>query len=114
LLEELLPRFVTGGVVVSLFAIIGDLVRPKSLAGIFGAAPAVALASLGMAFGSHGGSYAATEGRSMVAGAVALGTYSLLIASVLFRHAGDTLFLTATAVMAWIVVALGIWWLVLR
>jgi len=113
-LEELLLRFAIGGVVVSLFAIVGDLVRPKSLAGIFGAAPAVALGSLGLVFGSHGGSYVATEGRSMVAGAMALGAYSLLTASLLFRHAGDTLLLTASAVMAWFVVALGIWWLVLR
>jgi hypothetical protein len=33
-----------GGVVVSAFALIGDLLKPKSFGGLFGAAPSVALA----------------------------------------------------------------------
>jgi hypothetical protein len=37
-----------GGVVVSLFAILGDTLKPKSFAGLFGAAPSVALATLGL------------------------------------------------------------------
>ena len=41
---EILARFVIGGVVVSVFALIGDVIKPKSFAGLFGAAPSVALA----------------------------------------------------------------------
>ena len=46
-MTEYLVRFLVGGVVVSAFAMFGDVLRPKSFAGLFGAAPAVALATLG-------------------------------------------------------------------
>ena len=39
-----------GGIVVSVFAMLGDMLRPKSFAGLFGAAPSVALATLCIAF----------------------------------------------------------------
>ena len=38
---ELIFRFIVGGLVVSLFAVIGDVLKPKSFAGLFGAAPSV-------------------------------------------------------------------------
>jgi uncharacterized protein DUF3147 len=47
-MREILIRFLIGGVSVSLFAIIGDLFKPKSFAGLFGAAPSVALATLAL------------------------------------------------------------------
>ena len=40
--------FFVGGVVVSLFAILGDPLKPKSFAGLFGAAPSIAPATLGL------------------------------------------------------------------
>jgi Protein of unknown function (DUF3147) len=43
-MTQFLIRFVIGGLVVSVFAICGDVLRPKSFAGLFGAAPSVALA----------------------------------------------------------------------
>ena len=46
---ERLLRAVIGGVVVSAFALLGDVFQPKRFAGLFGAAPSVALASLGLA-----------------------------------------------------------------
>jgi hypothetical protein len=45
-LLEYLLRFIAGGVAVSAFAAFGDAVRPKSFAGLFGAAPSIALATL--------------------------------------------------------------------
>ena len=65
-----LLRFFIGGAIVSAFAIIGDILKPKSFAGLFGAAPSVALATLAMTAVSDGPFYAAIEGRSMMAGAV--------------------------------------------
>jgi hypothetical protein len=44
--DDLLVRFFLGGIVVSMFAALGDALRPRTFAGIFGAAPSVALASL--------------------------------------------------------------------
>jgi hypothetical protein len=70
-MSQILIRFLIGGAVVSVFAILGDLLKPKSFAGLFGAAPSVALATLGLTAASEGVSYAATEARSTVAGAVA-------------------------------------------
>jgi uncharacterized membrane protein YjjP (DUF1212 family) len=43
---DLLIRFFTGGIVVSLFALIGGVLRPKSFAGLFAAATSVALATI--------------------------------------------------------------------
>ena len=48
-MKEMLLRFAIGGSVVSLFALLGEVLRPKSFAGIFGAAPSrFALATLGL------------------------------------------------------------------
>src|SRR5215469_15432404 len=45
---NILWRFMLGGVMVSLFAFIGDIVRPKRFAGLFGGAPSAALATLAL------------------------------------------------------------------
>jgi hypothetical protein len=71
-MSEYVVRFLVGGVVVSAFAILGDLLRPKSFAGLFGAAPSVALATLGIAVYRHGIAYAAQQTWAMTAGAIAL------------------------------------------
>ena len=78
---DYLIRFLAGGIVVSLFAIVGDVLRPKSFAGLFGAAPSVALATLTLAFWKHTGAYVSTEGRSMILGAIALAVYVFWSAS---------------------------------
>ncbi len=70
-MTEYVIRFLLGGTVVSAFAMLGDILRPKSFAGLFGAAPSVALAALGIAIYQHGGDYAALQSRSMMAGAIA-------------------------------------------
>ena len=71
-----LIRFLVGGMVVSLFALVGDVLRPKGFAGLFAAAPSVALATLGLTVLEMGPSYAALEARSMILGAVALVIYA--------------------------------------
>ncbi len=70
-MEEFVLRFLIGGAVISAFALVGDVLRPKSFAGLFGAAPSIALATVGMTIAHHCKGYAATEGRSMVLGAIA-------------------------------------------
>jgi hypothetical protein len=44
-MTEYVVRFLVGGIVVSAFATLGDILSPKSFAGLFGAAPSVALAT---------------------------------------------------------------------
>ena len=36
---ELIFRFIVGGLIVSLFAVVGDVLKPRSFAGLFAAAP---------------------------------------------------------------------------
>jgi hypothetical protein len=54
-MKEAVLRFLIGGFIVSAFAVLGDLFEPKSFAGIFGAAPSVALATLALMISSNGG-----------------------------------------------------------
>ena len=68
-MKELIFRFLAGGVMVSAFAFLGDIFRPKSFAGLFGAAPSIALATLALTILTDGKEYAAVEARSMVGGA---------------------------------------------
>ncbi len=112
--SELLLRFIVGGLIVSAFAVIGDIIRPKSFAGIFGAAPSVALASLGLAFVAHGGEHAAIAARSMILGAVALGVYALLMWHILLRHDWNTAVAAGASWAIWLAVAFSLWAVVIR
>jgi len=73
---ETILRFLLGGTIVSLFALVGALFKPPTFAGIFGSAPSVALATLTLAFANQGPGYVATEAQSMALGAVGLVAYS--------------------------------------
>lgn len=70
-------RFLLGGAIVTAFAFLGEIFRPKTFAGLFGAAPSVAIATLSLGFAKHGPHYVKTEAASMVVGAIALAIYSL-------------------------------------
>ena len=77
MLTETLVRFALGGALVALFAVVGNAFVPRTFAGIFGAAPSVALATLAMTYARHGAPYVAIEARSMMGGAAALALCSL-------------------------------------
>jgi hypothetical protein len=47
-MKELFIRLVVGGTVVSFFAVLGDLLKPKSFAGLLGTRLSVALATLSL------------------------------------------------------------------
>jgi hypothetical protein len=111
---ELVARFLIGGAVISMFALLGDALRPKSFAGLFGAAPSIALATVGMTIAREGKGYAATEGRSMVVGAVAFCLYAYAVSRVLVRWRVSTMWTTLGLMPVWLGVALGLWWMVLR
>ena len=118
MLGELLIRFIVGGLIVSAFALVGDVLKPKTFAGVFGGAPSVALAALALAFLQDGADYAGLQARSMLAGAVALVVYSLIVSRVLLRRQGRPPVSGAVAAgaawAAWLAVAFGIWAAVLR
>jgi hypothetical protein len=107
-------RFLAGGVVVSLFAVIGDGFKPKSFAGLFGAAPSVALATLVLAVFSDGKNYAALEARSMIAGGVAFFIYSCLCMYVLAKCRFGATLVTVSALVVWLAGAIAGWLVFLR
>ena len=105
---EYLVRFLIGGAVVSAFALLGDMLRPKSFAGLFGAAPSVALATLGLTLWKQGGDYASIEARSMILGSAALAAYSFAVCQLLMRARLSALASTLVAGLAWFGVALAL------
>ena len=102
-------RFAVGGLVVSLFAMLGDVFRPKSFAGLFGAAPSIALATVGMTIARNGKQYAAIESRSMMLGALAFFLYATAVSWALMRFKGSTLKTTVALMPLWFVMSLGVW-----
>jgi hypothetical protein len=108
---NLLIRFLIGGTVVSLFAVLGDILRPKSFAGLFGAAPSIALATVGLTILQDGKAYAALECHSMMLGAVAFFAYALMVGWVLRRFKPTALCASLTLMPAWFAVSFGLWFL---
>lgn len=78
-------RAVLGGTAVCLFALIGQMVQPKKFAGIFAAAPAVAVAALGISIATKGITIGTANALGMVAGAVGMIAYCLAGVFVLRR-----------------------------
>lgn len=106
---ELVFRFLVGGFFVSLFAALSDLFQPQSFAGLFGAAPSIALATLGLAMLREGRGYAATEAHSMVAGAIAFFLYAACASWLMMRRHVNALAASIVAVMVWGAAAFGLW-----
>jgi hypothetical protein len=111
---EWLIRFLIGGTMVSAFALLGDIVRPKSFAGIFGAAPSVALATLTLTLRSEGIHYAATEARSMIIGAVAFIIYAAVCTRIMWKSSLSVKIVTLAGLAVWLLSALAGWALFLR
>jgi Protein of unknown function (DUF3147) len=108
-MKELIVRFLIGGTLVSAFALVGDILRPKSFAGLFGAAPSIALATLGLTIAAQGREYAAIEARSMIAGSIAFFIYASVVSKVLMRYRTPALATTLTLMPIWFVTAFGLW-----
>jgi len=109
-LKEIIYRFLIGGSVVSAFAVSGDLFKPKSFAGLFGAAPSVALATLALTVATQGRLYAAAECRSMMAGAVAFFVYAQCVSLILIRLKWPALPMTMLLIALWFGTAFGGLW----
>jgi hypothetical protein len=113
-MTDIILRFVIGGLFVTAFAVVGDLFKPKTFAGLFGAAPSVALATLALTIAKDGKPFAALEARSMLAGAAALCLYSLGVSRLTMRWRWPALRATLAALVVWFGTAYGLWWACLR
>src|ERR1700722_7313729 len=111
---QLAFRFLVGGLVVSLFAVIGDVLKPKSFAGLFGAAPSVALATLALTIATDGQTYAALEARSMIVGACGFFVYACCCMRIMTKHTVRATPVTFGGLAVWLACALGGWFIFLR
>jgi hypothetical protein len=107
-------RFLIGGLVVSTFALLADVLKPKSFAGLFGAAPSVALATLSLTVLKDGKEFASIEARSMTVGAIAFLIYACLVGHVLLRGKSSALAVATSSLVVWMGCAFGIWYVVIR
>jgi hypothetical protein len=105
-------KALVGGTVVVAFAALGELLRPRGLAGIFAAAPSIALGSLAVTVLVSGSGSAASQLTAMVAGAAALAVYCLVGSESVKRFGAPKG--AVTAMTAWLGVAIGLWAVVLR
>ena len=113
-MTQLLIRFIVGGAVVSFFAAFGDAVKPKSFAGLFAAAPSVAMAALGLTIMTKGKLLVAAEARSMILGAIALFLYAGSAMRLMLKCKMDAAPAAILALTAWMTCALGAWYVLLR
>ncbi len=111
---QLLFRFAVGGIMVTFFAFLADLLKPKSFAGLFGAAPSVALATLGLTIYTDGKSYAALEARSMIVGAFGFFLYACGCTYLMMRFKLPATAVTTSMLSIWLIFSAGIWLLLLR
>lgn len=114
MIEDLALRFVIGGLVVSVFAVLGDMLKPESLGGIFAAAPTIALATLALTLKQHGAPYIAIEARSMIAGAIAFAVYASVVSFTLMRYRTRAVRTASMLMLLWFGTAAGLWAVWLR
>ena len=108
-MSDLLIRGLVGGAIVSVFAMLGDALKPKSFSGLFGAAPSVALTSLALGYRSRGAPYIATEAGWMVAGTAAFAVYAWIVCRVLVTGRHSVRLVASASLAAWLMIALSIW-----
>jgi hypothetical protein len=113
-MTEYIFRFFIGGAVVSFFAVLAEMLRPKSFAGLFSAAPSIALATIGITIARHGVNFAAAESHTMIFGAAGFFCYASACSWILMHKKIRTLTATATLLPVWLVVSLGLLYLVNR
>jgi hypothetical protein len=111
-IAEILIKAVAGGLLVLAFAALAETISPKPFAGVFSAAPSVALGGLLVTFGYTGAASLIRPSEGMQVGAVAFAVYCL--AAVPLVKALGAWWGSATALGVWAVVVAAGYLLVLR
>lgn len=105
-------KALVGGLAVVAFSLAGEAGHPKRFAGLFAAAPSVAVASLVITVAAKGGGDAVLYARGMLIGSAAMIAYSLVS-----LHLIERLHALAGSILswaAWLAVAAGLYLLVGR
>ncbi|MGN6606214.1 MAG: DUF3147 family protein [Jatrophihabitans sp.] len=96
---EIVAKAAAGGVLVLVFALLAETLSPKRFAGVFAAAPSVALASLAVTVLAKGPADARAACAGMVAGAVGFVVYCAVAPPAMRRF--GTRHAAAGALLAW-------------
>ncbi len=99
----LLLRGAVGGTLVVAFAVLSETLGPKSFAGVFGAAPSIALASFLVTIADKGEHAARIQSLSMIFAAFAMLAYCVTAVFTVDRF--GALRGSALAFVSWVVVA---------
>jgi len=103
-------RGLAGGTFVVVFALVGEVVKPKAFSGLLSAAPSVALASLSVTLAFEDVARARRDCVGMVVGGVGMSVCCVLAAVAIPRvHAAWG---SLVAWVGWGAVALGLYWAV--
>lgn len=107
-------RLLLGGFIVCAFASLADGLKPKTFAGIFGAAPSVALATLALTVSQDGRSFAAEEARAMMAGAACFVLYAFVCVQLMARFRWNAFHASVVSLAVWAGTAIAAWFFLLR
>jgi hypothetical protein len=113
-LGEIFLRFLIGGTVITGFAVLGDLFKPKSFAGVFAAAPSLALVTIALTIPKEDMAYIVVEARSMLAGAVGFAVYASVSSHVLMRYRVSAPVVAFSFLLIWFAVSFSLWEMVLK
>lgn len=100
-----LIKALLGGTIVALFAVAGHVLRPKWFAGLFSAAPAVAVASLAVTVVDEGHHDAVSAGYAMLFGAAGFVAFSACVRPLLTKF--HAVVATSISCLVWVIVAVG-------
>lgn len=95
----LVIKALAGGSLVVAFAVLSQGLQPKRFAGLFSAAPAVAIASLAVVLLTKGAHEARQSALGMLAGSAGMVAYAAAAAALLQRYAARRA--AALAITAW-------------
>ena len=93
---------------VTVFAEFGDLFKPRRFAGHFGAAPSVALATLGLTIASQGKNFAELERARCSRAPPFLGN-ACAVSWILMRFKCSAMLTAVFALPLWFTAALAVW-----
>jgi hypothetical protein len=103
-------RGLFGGLLVVAFALISEVVKPKAFAGLFAAAPSVAIASLAITVISEGTHKARQSSIGMVVGGIGMAACCVLAVTAIPRL--GALWGSVVAGAGWCALSFGIYWAV--
>jgi hypothetical protein len=83
---EYVARFIAGGLLVCVFALISQICMPKQFAGIFSAAPSVLLAGLVITIFTQGASHAVLTAQGAIFGALGMIVYCFIATPAIQKH----------------------------